>query len=333
MASSDKPAAAAAAPPKQIGLPTRMALSAVAGMVAATVCHPLDVVRVHMQVDIASGKNREYRNSLDAITKVFSRYGLRKGLYAGLSAAYLRQWLYGSCRIGIFSWMLSFYKSTHNGVPPSFGMKIMMGMLSGTIGSLVGNPSELALVRMTADSKAAPDQRRNYKGILDCLWRTTKEEGVLALWRGAVPTVLRAAFLSGAAMGITSECKQRLHVLSRPPPPNSGRTDFSKIFRFTDPNGSGLVCVSTVIASVCAAAVSQPFDVVKSRIQNQKIGPDGKGVYKNGIQCALQSIKNEGILVMWRGYTPAFVKLAPYTMISLAVADRLSQFLFGTSAV
>jgi hypothetical protein len=68
-----------------IPLPTRMVLGAVAGMGAATCCHPLDVLRVQMQTE-----GVQYKGTLDAAVQIFRRSGLRDGLYAGVSAAYLR---------------------------------------------------------------------------------------------------------------------------------------------------------------------------------------------------------------------------------------------------
>ena len=66
-------------------LPTRMALGAVAGMGAATCCHPLDVLRVQMQTE-----GVQYKGTVDAAVQIFRRSGMRDGLYAGVSAAYLR---------------------------------------------------------------------------------------------------------------------------------------------------------------------------------------------------------------------------------------------------
>lgn len=68
-----------------IPLPQRMVLGAVAGMGAATCCHPLDVLRVQMQTE-----GVQYKNTVDAGVQIFRRSGLRDGLYAGVSAAYLR---------------------------------------------------------------------------------------------------------------------------------------------------------------------------------------------------------------------------------------------------
>ena len=82
-------------------LVTKMVIAAFSGMGAATVCHPLDVIRVQMQTEGTS-----YNNFADALCGIYKKDGLKDGLYAGVSAAYLRQWLYGSCRIGIYAYLL-----------------------------------------------------------------------------------------------------------------------------------------------------------------------------------------------------------------------------------
>jgi solute carrier family 25 (mitochondrial carnitine/acylcarnitine transporter), member 20/29 len=69
-------------------LALRMVIAAFSGMGAATVCHPLDVIRVQMQTDTGG----EYTGAVDCAKKIAQKEGLVKGLYAGIGAAYLRQW-------------------------------------------------------------------------------------------------------------------------------------------------------------------------------------------------------------------------------------------------
>eukprot|EP00961_Rhodomonas_salina_P005595 76087-Rhodomonas_salina.1 len=70
-------AAATAAPqqPQTASLPMRMVLGALGGMGGSSVCHPLDVIRVQMQVDTAG----MYKNPLDAATKIVKRDGFITG--------------------------------------------------------------------------------------------------------------------------------------------------------------------------------------------------------------------------------------------------------------
>lgn len=311
------------APPTQrsVPLPTRMVLSAFAGMGAATVCHPLDVVRVQMQTE---GTN--YKNTVDAATSIYKRNGLRGGLYAGVSAAYLRQWLYGSCRMGIYSFLLEKaqlrnVKAGRDKNSISFGRKLLMGSTSGAIGSFVGTPSELALVRMSADSKLPKAEQRNYKNVVDCIARIAREEGATKLWRGATPTVLRATTLSACQLGVTSEIKEKLTK--------------SGVF---GPDGQVLYGVpllfcSTLVSSFAANIVANPFDVIKSRMQNMTINSDGSAAYRSMADCLSKSVRREGVAVLWSGFTPAFVKLAPYTIISLTLADKLTRRFTGRDAL
>jgi len=78
--------------------------------------------------------------------------------------------------------------------------KVYSAIVAGFIGSLVGNPPDLALIRMQADIQLPEAERRNYKNVFDAFSRILKEEGVLGLWRGATPTVIRAVALNLAML-------------------------------------------------------------------------------------------------------------------------------------
>jgi solute carrier family 25 oxoglutarate transporter 11 len=303
------------------GLLVRMVIAALSGMGAATVCHPLDVIRIQMQTEGA-----QYKNTIDCARQLYKKEGLKKGLYAGISAAYLRQWLYGSCRIGIYAYLLEQAQldNVAQGLPKNdiaFMRKLLMGCTSGGIGSFVGTPSELALVRMGADSKLPPSERRNYRGVTNCISRIAREEGPVKLWRGATPTVLRAMLLSACAMGMTSELKS---ILS-----SSGHFgDGGNLW-----HGLPVLFLATLVSSFAANIVANPFDVVKSRMQNMEINKDGTSKYSSMVDCFFQILSKEGIWKLWAGFTPAFVKLAPYTVISLMLADKITMAVTGKAAV
>lgn len=304
-------------------LVTKMVIAAFAGMGAATICHPLDVVRVQMQTEGA-----EYKNALDCGSQILAREGVRKGLYAGVSAAYLRQWLYGSCRIGIYAFLLEQAQQNNiaAGLPKNqiaFGTKLLMGMTSGGIGSFVGTPSELALVRMSNDNKLPEKQRRNYQGVVDCVKRIAAEEGLTKLWTGGKVTVMRAMVLSACVLGCSSEIKLKLTATG---------------FFGTEGNlmygGIPLLFVATLISSFIANVFSNPFDVVKSRVQNQKAdAKTGQLPYKGTLDCFLKIIGNDGVPKLWAGFTPAFLKLAPYTIISLILTEKITMLVTGKTAL
>jgi len=74
--------------------------------------------------------------------------------------------------------------------------KIAASSFSGLCGAVVGNPTDVSLVRFQADATLPMNERRNYKNVFDAIYRISKEEGVLTLWRGSTPTILRAVSLT-----------------------------------------------------------------------------------------------------------------------------------------
>nr|CAD2198712.1 unnamed protein product [Meloidogyne enterolobii] len=154
------------------------------GMGATLFVQPLDLVKNRMQLSGMQGK-REYSSTFHAVRSIVKNEGFI-ALYNGLSAGLARQATYTTTRLGLYSWLFEF--CSHEGRSPSFAIKAGLGMTSGGIASLFGNPMELALVRMTADGRLPINERRNYKNVLDALIRVAREEGIVTLWRGCTPT-------------------------------------------------------------------------------------------------------------------------------------------------
>jgi len=56
----------------------------------------------------------------------------------------------------------------------TFFQKAYSASFAGFVGSLVGNPADLALIRMQADSRLPEAERRNYKGVGNAFSRIVK---------------------------------------------------------------------------------------------------------------------------------------------------------------
>lgn len=99
---------------------------------------------------------------------------------------------------------------SHGQKPPNFAIKAGLGMIAGACGAFVGTPAEVALVRMTADGRLPEAERRNYKNVFEALIRITRQEGVLMLWRGAIPTMGRSMVVNAAQLASYSQAKELL---------------------------------------------------------------------------------------------------------------------------
>ena len=58
-----------------------------------------------------------------------------------------------------------------------------------------------------------------------------------------------------------------------------------------------------------------------------------EGEFKGVVDCAKKLVKAEGVASLWKGYTPAVIKLAPHTVISFIILDNMTRFLLGKDAL
>eukprot|EP00494_Astrolonche_serrata_P026126 UN26387 len=140
--------------------------------------------------------------------QILKTQGVR-GLFKGLSASLLRQGVYSGTRFGAYD-VFKNLLGAEPGKPIPLYLKIPAAMAAGTVGAAVGNPADLAMVRMQADGKAPPELRRNYKNVFDALIRVTREEGVLALWTGVQATINRAIIVTVGQIAAYDQCKELL---------------------------------------------------------------------------------------------------------------------------
>lgn len=45
--------------------------------------------------------------------------------------------------------------------------------------------------------------------------------------------------------------------------------------------------------------------------------------YKGIVDCAMKCVKNEGVFVLFRGWTPAYMRIAPHFIIALPLFEAL----------
>lgn len=151
------------------------------------------MVKVRIQLGSEAGGS----TSPFVVAKELYADGGAKGFYKGLSAALLRQAVYGTLRLGLYFNFTEWIKvNKNNGENLSALQRAGASLAAGAIGSFVGNPCDLALVRMQADTVLPEAERRNYKNVVDAFSRIVAEEGVTSLWKGAIPTMSRAVALN-----------------------------------------------------------------------------------------------------------------------------------------
>ncbi|MCJ1357897.1 MAG: putative mitochondrial 2-oxoglutarate/malate carrier protein [Icmadophila ericetorum] len=277
---------------------TRVALPFInggaAGMVATTMIQPVDMIKVRLQL-AGEGISTGPRPTPLTITREIIASGKALDLYTGLSAGLLRQAVYTTARLGFFDTFMGMLKTRAElaGTTIGFKERAAAGLSAGGLAAMIGNPADLALIRMQSDGLKPRDKRANYKSVVDALARISKSEGIYALWAGCLPTVARAMALNFGQLAFFSEAKTQLKA----------RTQLSS---------HATTLTASAIAGFFASFFSLPFDFVKTRLQKQSRGPDGKLPYAGMMDCAKKVVAQEGPLRFYRGFMTYYVRIAPH---------------------
>lgn len=183
--------------------------------------------------------------------------------------------------------------------------------------AFVGTPAEVSLIRMTADGRLPLNERRNYTGVFNALARITREEGVLTLWRGCIPTMGRAMVVNAAQLASYSQAKQ--YLIS------------SGYFK----EGIQLHFVASMMSGFITTVASMPVDIAKTRLQNMKVSADGKAEYRGTVDVLSRVVRQEGLFALWKGFTPYFCRLGPHTVLTFIFLEQMNsaynQYVLGTS--
>lgn len=267
------------------------------GMLATCVIQPVDMIKVRIQLGQGS--------AAEVSRNMLKNEGVG-AFYKGLSAGLLRQATYTTARLGTFKILTSKATEANDGKPLPLYQKALCGLTAGAIGATVGSPADLALIRMQADATLPVAQRRNYSNAIQALYRISADEGVLALWKGAGPTVVRAMALN---MGMLASYEQS--------------QEFFK-------NSVGLGETTTVVGASSvsgffAAACSLPFDYVKTQIQKMQPDAEGKYPYTGSLDCVRKTLKNSGPLKFYTGFPVYCVRIAPHVMMTWIFLNQIQK--------
>lgn len=217
-------------------------------------------------------------------------------LYEGISAGILRQVVYGTARLGLF---FSFedalkIRAEKNNTAYGFGQRALASLSAGGLGALIGNPVEVALIRMQSDGLKPVAERARYRSVFDALGRIIKSEGVTALWSGSYPTVIRAMATNFGQLAFFSETKHQLE-------------------KRTNVSGKPRSAIAAAVAGFFASLFSLPFDLVKTRLQRQTKASDGSLPYRGVMDCIVKVTRDEGLLRFYRGFGTYCLRIAPHS--------------------
>ncbi|XP_010546349.1 PREDICTED: mitochondrial uncoupling protein 6-like [Tarenaya hassleriana] len=315
----------------------------IAAIIAGVITHPLDLIKVRMQLhgefsfsmDPNPNPNlplKPYRpvfalNSLIGSISLLPSFTLPHAppratpvsvgahivttegpaaLFSGVSATVLRQMLYSATRMGIYDFLKRKWTDRVTGNLP-LTAKIAAGLIAGAIGSVAGNPADVAMVRMQADGRLPVKQRRNYKSVVDAIGQMVRREGFCSLWRGSWLTVNRAMIVTASQLATYDQVKEAMVAGGR-----------------GSPAGMGVHVAASLVAGLVAAVASNPVDVVKTRMMNMDAAAPA---YGGPLDCAVKTVTAEGPMALYKGFVPTVTRQGPFTVVLFVTLEHIRSLL------
>lgn len=269
----------------------RWYFGSIASTCASWCTHPMDLVKVQMQTPNQI-KQKEKHLMTKVIKKIFREQGI-PGFYNGLTAATMLRVTSSGARIGIYEGGKNHLDSK------SLPRKFLLATIAGLVSAGVGMPFDKVNIRMQNDAKLPPKLRMNYKHVFDGLRHIYLEEGFQRFYDG---------YTMAAGRGVLLAIGQNMSY------------DYAKSFVLTFPNFTdGLLThlTASFMAGVSAVLMTQPFDVLKTRVMN-----DHRGEYK-GVMDAIFKTALEGPLAFYKGTVPAIIRMGPQTVLLYVFLEQL----------
>jgi len=284
-------------------------VAGVAAVGATTITNPMEVVKTRLQLqgELKAIAERPYKGIAHAFQHIYKHEGIR-GLQRGLFPAYLAQAALNGGRLGFYP----IIKRLMNNTPDSqffFLKNVAAGATAGAIGATLASPFDLVKVRIQAQSPVVHfGQTWYYKNLFDGFSQLYKENGIRALYRGARTSAQRTAVGSSVQLSTYDQLKN--FVMS------TGYFE-DNIYAYL---------VSSAVASLVVTTAMNPFDVARTRIYNQKVDANGKGLYYKGmLDCIFKTVKTEGFFALYKGYGAHYLRLGPHTILIFVFWEQLKK--------
>ncbi|KAJ3528194.1 hypothetical protein NM208_g10315 [Fusarium decemcellulare] len=269
-----------------------------ASCLAVMCSHPLDLVKVRLQATPLS----ERKTVLDTVVQILRHEGV-SGLYRGVSAveqqvgetANPNSLTYGSTRFAIYESIKE--NSSHASAPVPMTTLLPAAFLSGACGALVGNPADIANVRMQNDQSLPPSQRQNYRSVFDVLIRVARTDGLQGYLRGVFPNAIRAGAMTGCQLASYDGIKQSL------------------VDTLNLKDGIPTQLLASILAGLIATTMCSPIDVIKTRVMSQ-------GGSSSILGMVAELTRSEGLRWAFRGWLPSFARLGPHTAATLLLLEQ-----------
>ncbi|KAL8757123.1 MAG: hypothetical protein Q9199_002435 [Rusavskia elegans] len=285
-----------------------------AGMMEALACHPLDTIKVRMQLSrrarAPGAKRRGFLTTGKDIVKRESPLGLYKGLGAVVTGIVPKM----AIRFTSYEWYKQLLADKSTGQISGQGT-FFAGLAAGVTEAVcVVTPMEVVKIRLQAQhhSMADPLDIPKYRNAAHATYTVLKEEGFGALYRGVALTALRQGTNQAVNFSAYTQFKQWLQ-------------DFQPAYHNKE-IPSWQTAIIGLVSGAMGPLSNAPIDTIKTRLQKTPAEP-GQSAWSRVTVIGRDMFKQEGFHAFYKGITPRIMRVAPGQAVTFTVYEYLKGIL------
>ncbi|KAJ3052723.1 hypothetical protein HK097_005815 [Rhizophlyctis rosea] len=180
-------------------------------------------------------------------------------------------------------------------------LNVLTGVSAGMTEALIVASPDLVKIRLQDKRNAG-----KYLNTTDCVQKIFREEGIMGFTKGLEATLWRHALWNGGYFGSIGVIRSTL------PKPTDKQSELINNF------------VAGTIGGTIGTILNTPFDVVKTRVQNQVAAPFK---YNWAVPALGTIMREEGGRALYKGFVPKVLRLGPGGGILLVVYEVVTGYM------
>jgi len=289
-------------------------LGGTATVTAVLFTNPIEVVKTRLQLQgelqrYVAKNQRTYRGVWHAFKTIITTEGplaLQKGLFP--AAAY--QFCMNGTRLGSYTLLKQLLLEGHHRDGSYLFLNMLAGATAGVLGAVAGSPFFLVKTRMQAQTDVpalAVGHQYRYKSSFQAFKSIVQAEGIRGLMRGAHAAALR--------VGVGSSVQLPLYDNSKSLILSTGLL----------PDNVAAHMAASLVSGVGLVIAMNPFDVVATRLYNQKV-ESGKGaLYSGPFNCLKKILSTEGFYGLYKGVFAHYLRTGPHTVLTFVFWEQYKR--------
>ena len=280
-------------------------IGSLTGLIVGVTLQPLEILKTNLMINPSKKQKAQYnpfKTTIHVAKEVYRVDGI-KGFWRGLFPALLKLTVSAGLYFSALSKLEETLKNMKLGKMKENSKHFISSAISRSLSGLLTTPIQVIRTRFEVIGFS------KYKNTLDAFQQIYKQEGIKGFYSGVVATALRDAPFAGIYFTIYVKSKRyieekrgNMHVLLK-------------------------TFVSGMAGGVVATLITNPFDIIRARMQYGFFVVDEKKRYRTVTDGFRKIYTNEGMTGFLKGLTPRLIRKPLSNSLTFVVFEAFHQMI------